>query len=66
MKPVLNAPGTKCLKPQYDNLLSNVAFNFNLRRYMEALRGVPVTVHGRGLHSSTFHINQSLFGSLKP
>ena len=28
-------PGTKCLKLKYYKLLSNVAFNFNLRRYSE-------------------------------
>ena len=33
MKSILKAPGTKRLKLTYDNLLSNVAFNFNLRRY---------------------------------
>jgi len=32
MKPVLKAPGTKRLKPKYDELLLNVAFKFNLRR----------------------------------
>jgi len=33
IKPTLKAPGTKRLKPQYDGLLSNFAFKFNLRRY---------------------------------
>jgi ABC-type multidrug transport system ATPase subunit len=33
MKPVLKAPGTRHLKPRYDELLLNVAFKFNLRRY---------------------------------
>ena len=33
MKSKLKAPGTKLLKLKYDNLLSNFAFNFNLRRY---------------------------------
>jgi len=33
MKPVLKAPGSKRLKPKYDEPLSSFAFNFNLRRY---------------------------------
>jgi hypothetical protein len=33
MKSVLKAPGTMLLKLGYDEPLSNVAFNFNLRRY---------------------------------
>jgi hypothetical protein len=33
MKPVLNAPGSPLLKLSYDGLLSNLAFNFNLRHY---------------------------------
>jgi hypothetical protein len=33
---MLNAPGTKRLTLTFDKLLSNVAFNFNLRRYTEA------------------------------
>jgi hypothetical protein len=33
IKPTLKAPGTNRLKLNYDALLSNVAFKFNLRRY---------------------------------
>ena len=33
MKPTLKAPGTNCLKLEYDQLLSSCAFNCNLRRY---------------------------------
>ena len=33
MKPLLTAPGIKSLELNYDDLLSSVAFNFNLRRY---------------------------------
>jgi hypothetical protein len=33
----LKAPGTRCLKVLYDELLSNVAFEFNLRRYIKDL-----------------------------
>ena len=29
----MKTPGTKCLKLTYDELLSNFAFKFNLRRY---------------------------------
>jgi hypothetical protein len=32
--PTLKAPATKRLKLRYDGLLSNFAFNFNLRRYI--------------------------------
>jgi len=37
LKPILKAPGTKRLKLKYDQLLSNLAFNFNLRRYIKGL-----------------------------
>ena len=42
IKPTLKPPGSKRLKVEHE-LLSNVAFNFNLRRYSEevAARGVP-------------------------
>jgi hypothetical protein len=33
IKPKLKPPGTKRLKLEYDGLLSNFAFNCNLRRY---------------------------------
>ena len=33
MKPTLKAPGSKRLKLEHEKLLSNVGFNFNLRRY---------------------------------
>jgi len=33
MKSVSKARGTMLLKERYDEALSNVAFNFNLRRY---------------------------------
>ena len=36
IKPTLKAPGTKRLKLNNDKLLSNFAFKFNLRRYIEA------------------------------
>jgi hypothetical protein len=34
MIPVLKPPGIERLKPEYDELLSKIAFNFNLRRYI--------------------------------
>jgi len=41
MKPTLKAPGSKHLKLNYDEPLSNFAFNFNLRRYkLEPAGGV--------------------------
>jgi len=33
IKPTLKAPGTKRLKPEYDELLSMFGYNFNLRSY---------------------------------
>ena len=33
IKAILKAPGTKRLKLKYDELLLNIAFKFNLRRY---------------------------------
>jgi len=33
IKPMLKAPGIKRLKLNYDCLLSNFAFDFNMRRY---------------------------------
>jgi len=36
IKPSLKAVGTKRLKLKYYKLLSNFAFNFNLRRYTQA------------------------------
>ena len=44
MKPTLKAPGIKRLKLKCDTLLSNFAFNFNLRRYIEGLDGADVFV----------------------
>jgi len=37
IKPMLKPPGTKRLKPKYDEPLSSLTFNFNLRRYSKAL-----------------------------
>jgi hypothetical protein len=54
IKPTLKAPGTKRLKLDYDEPLSEFAFKFNLRRYNTVVHvhpslglaagGVPLTV----------------------
>ena len=41
MKPTLKPPGTKRLKPKYDEPLSNFAFKFNLRRYITERTTTP-------------------------
>jgi len=68
IKPTSNAPGTKRLKLEYDELLSSFAFKFNLRRYNKAsprIKPAPQfimsRIMGRGLHSSTFQLNASAF-----
>jgi len=60
MKPALKAPGTNSLKLNYDEPLSNFAFNCNLRRYtMVSEMGFDVAASalGRGLHSFPFQLN---------
>jgi hypothetical protein len=58
----LKAPGTKRLKLKYDELLSKVAFKFNLRRYTVGANCLTLAAfHGRGLHSSTFRLILSTF-----
>jgi hypothetical protein len=39
MKPTLKAPVSESLKLEYDEMLPNVAFRFNLRRYNLAATG---------------------------
>jgi len=51
MKPVFKAPGTELLKLQYDETLSNLAFNVNLRRYSWELRRPGVEGQRQGIHS---------------
>ena len=46
MKPMMKPPGTKRLQLKYDSLLSNFAFNFNLRRYTED-GSITMTVRGQ-------------------
>ncbi len=44
IKPTLKAPGTKRLKLEYDEPLSNFAFKFNLRRYSPVHRPMRRTI----------------------
>jgi hypothetical protein len=37
INPSLKAPGTMCVTPIYDDLLSRIAFSFNRRRYTWAV-----------------------------
>jgi hypothetical protein len=48
---MLKPPGTKRLKLKYDELLSNLAFKFNLRRYNMVIK---VMVSSRT--SAVFHV----------
>jgi hypothetical protein len=48
IKPTLKAPIIERLKEKYDSLLSNFAFNFNLRRYPAALAGLLDPVENLG------------------
>ena len=41
IKPTLKAPGGERLKPKYDDVLSNLGVNFNLRRYTLAAPPLP-------------------------
>jgi len=77
IKPTMKAPGTKRLKLEYDETLSDFAFKFKLCRYMkvsqakmEQLTSESLTMHddavGRGLHSSTFQLNLSRVGHTSP
>jgi hypothetical protein len=64
IKPTSRAPGTKRLKPKYDEPLSNFAFIFNLRRQTKARSAEQADlageVCGRGLHSLPFPLKFSL------
>ena len=71
MKPTLEAPESKLLKLEHENVLSNYAFKLNLRRYNKASQCCIILRQeiGRGLHSSTFRLKVSAFcgigGALK-
>ena len=43
IKPKLKPPRTKRLKLDYDELLSNFAFKFNLRRYIKGFKSFDVS-----------------------
>jgi len=60
-KPVLNARLVSALETKYDELLSNVAFNFNLRRYIEA--AFSKLTRGRGGSSQAGAYTRPRFGS---
>ena len=72
----MKAPGNERLKLKYEELLSNVAFKFNLRRYnkdqraaQRSVRGDKIDKHdlvGRGLHWFTSQLNLSRFGYTFP
>jgi len=57
IEPTLKTPGTERLKLENEQLLSNFAFNFNLRRYIkddaEAEAGPHLTI--------CFQLNLSIF-----
>jgi hypothetical protein len=72
IKPTLKAPGTKRLKLEYDGLLSDFAFKFNLRCYNKETTtdgadsgdvddSTDAGAAGMGLHSSTVQPNLSRF-----
>jgi len=50
IKLTLKAPGTQRLKLNYGELLSILAFNFNLRRYNEAVLGSGARFTGPTVH----------------
>ena len=64
MKPTLKPPGTKRLKPKYDEPLSNFAFNVNLRRYAVE-RGVAGGCATEDLHGRAVQVDP-IKPTLKP
>ena len=76
--PVLKAPTASVIETIYDELLSDVAFRFNLRCYNEVERltndgyfstdlympdgDIALEFDGRGLQSSTYQLNLSCLG----
>ena len=71
IKPALKATASERLKLKCDDLLSNFAFKFSLRRYIPVQQVQAVTPEkpsptspdagGRGLHSSPVQLNLSRF-----
>ena len=50
MKPTLKAPGAKRLQLKYDESLSSVAFDLNLRRYIVVVKKMNGGTTGESLH----------------
>jgi len=70
VKRILKAPGIKRLKLTYDQLASNFAFNFNLRRYNQPALALQhahqeyrgdARAGGRASPPSTFRLNVITF-----
>jgi len=54
IKPALEAPRSKRLTLEYDELLSSFAFKFNLRRYTKCLGAARVLVTPHGFQSMLY------------
>jgi hypothetical protein len=66
IKPTLKAPGTKRLKLNYDELLSNFAFKFNLRRYDVGGAQVPAAAHDPRAAAQGGLLRTSMAGAYSP
>ena len=55
IRPTLKLPGTKRLKLECDEPLSNFAFNFNLRRYNEAVLEAHASCLKAGAYTRPLH-----------
>ena len=62
MQPMLKAPGSKRLKLEHHNLLSNFAFKMNLRRYIKGPPRCPASPR-RACTSAAGAYTRSLFSS---
>ena len=51
IKPTLNAPGSERLKSKFENPLSNFAFEFNLRRYIQVTEWLDSNLLAAGSHT---------------
>jgi len=80
IKPMLKAPGIKCLNLEYEKLVAIFAFKFNLRRYSLAPSRTMFTdsritniispngaiaFFGKGYHSSTFRLAVNTFCGIR-
>ena len=66
IKPTLKAAETKRLKLKYHKLLSNIAFNFNLRRYTVGLIICPSRELARQTHEVVEGYTTELFKQARP